>query len=66
MWIICSMNCPPQEPWMWTLAKIQGLRNSHNGIETFVKSLKVMCEIKDTHSCLSFAQEHRHIHEITL
>ena len=48
MWIVCSMNCPPHEPWMWSLAKIQGLRNSHDGIETFVKSLTAMCEIKDT------------------
>lgn len=66
MWIICSMNCSPHEPRMWALAKIQGLRNSHDGIETFVKSLTAMCEIKDTHSCFSFAQEHKYVYEITL
>lgn len=66
MWIICAMNCPPHEPQMWALAKIQGLRNLHDGIETFVKSLTAMCEKKDTHSCLSFAKKHKHVNEITL
>lgn len=43
MWIICSMNCPPHESWMWALAKIQGLRNLQDVIEKFVKSLSAMC-----------------------
>lgn len=43
MWIICPMNCPPHESWMWALAKIQGLRNLQDVIEKFVKSLSAMC-----------------------